>query len=96
MTWVLVADPLVLVVGIVPLVAVCAVRIIRAISAADPGARRAALQARWYEVSLAAAAILAYGLAALVNRLLRAGGGFFLHPWAISWPRCTPGRSTPG
>ena len=50
MTWVLVADPLVLVVGIVPLVAVCAVRIIRAISAADPGARRAALQARWYEV----------------------------------------------
>ena len=93
MTWVLVADPLVLVVGIVPLVAVCAVRIIRAISAADPGARRAALQARWYEVSLAAAAILAYGLAALVNRLLRTGGGFFLHSLGYqlapvhTWPK---------
>ena len=68
-------------------------RIIRAVSAADPGARRAALQARWYEVSLAAAAILAYGLAALVNRLLRTGGGFFLHSLGYqlapvhTWPK---------
>jgi hypothetical protein len=92
LTWVLVADPLVLVVGIIPLVAVCAVRIIRAVSA-GAGARRAALQARWYEVSLAAAAILAYGLAAAANRLLRAGGGFFLHPLGYqlapvhTWPK---------
>jgi hypothetical protein len=70
LTWVLVADPLVLVVGIVPLAAVCTVRAIRG----------SAPQARWYEVSLAAAAILAYGLADLVNRLLRASGGFILHP----------------
>ena len=88
----LVADPLVLVVGIIPLVAVCAVRVIRAVRA-GAGARRAALQARWYEVSLAAAAILAYGLAALVNRLLRASGGFFLHPLGYqlapvhTWPK---------
>jgi hypothetical protein len=93
LTWVLVADPLVLVVGIVPLVAVCAVRAIRAASAADPGGRGAALQARWYEVSLAAAAILAYGLAAVVSRLLRAGGGFILHPLGYqlaplhTWPK---------
>jgi hypothetical protein len=80
LTWVLVADPLVLVVGIVPLVAVCAVRVIRAVFAARPPDRRAALQASWYEVSLAAAAILAYGLADLVNRLLSASGGFILHP----------------
>jgi hypothetical protein len=80
LTWVLVADPLVLVVGIVPLAAVCAVRVIRVVFAAAPRDRGAALQARWYEVSLAAAAILAYGLAALVNRLLRAGGGFVVHP----------------
>ena len=80
LTWVLVADPLVLVVGIVPLVAVCGVRVIRAVFAARPPDRRAALQASWYEVSLAAAAILAYGLADLVNRLLRASGGFVLHP----------------
>ena len=80
LTWVLVADPLVLVVGIVPLVAVCAVRVARAVWAARPGDRGSALQARWFEVSLAAAAILAYGLAAVVNGLLRAGGGFVLHP----------------
>jgi len=93
LTWVLVADPLVLVVGIVPLVAVCATRVIRAVSAADAGARGVALQARWYEVSLAAAAILAYGLAALVNRLLRASGGFVVHPLGYrlapvhTWPK---------
>jgi hypothetical protein len=93
LTWVLVADPLVLVVGIVPLAAVCAMRVIRAVSAAGAGERGAALHARWYEVSLAAAAILAYGLAALVNRLLRAGGGFVVHPLGYrlapvhTWPK---------
>jgi len=93
LTWVLVADPLVLVVGIVPLVAVCAARVIRAVTAARPGERGAALQARWYEVSLAVAAILAYGLAALVNRLLKASGGFVLHPLGYqlapvhTWPK---------
>jgi hypothetical protein len=66
LTWVEVADPLVLVVGIIPLAVVCLVRAVR--------------QVHWYEVSLAAAAILSYGLADLVNRLLRVGGGFFLHP----------------
>jgi len=93
LTWVLVADPLVLVVGIVPLAAVCAVRLLRAVFAADPGERGAALQERWYEVSLAAAAILAYGLAALVNRVLKASGGFILHPLGYqlapvhTWPK---------
>jgi hypothetical protein len=80
LTWVLVADPLVLVVGIVPLVAVCGLRVLRAVWSARPPDRGAALQASWYEVSLAAAAILAYGLADLVNRLLSASGGFILHP----------------
>jgi hypothetical protein len=80
LTWVLVADPLVLVVGIVPLVAVCGLRVLRAVWSARPPDRGAALQASWYEVSLAAAAILAYGLADLVNRLLSASGAFILHP----------------
>jgi hypothetical protein len=93
LTWVLVADPLVLVVGIVPLAAVCAVRAVRAVWTARPGHRGSALQARWYEVSLAAAAILAYGLAAVVSRLLRARGGFVLHPLGYqlapvhTWPK---------
>jgi hypothetical protein len=79
LTWVLVADPLVLVVGIVPLVAVCGMRVLRAVWSARPPDRGAALRASWYEVSLAAAAILAYGLADLVDRLLSASGGFILH-----------------
>ena len=93
LTWVLVADPLVLVVGIVPLVAVCGLRVLRAVWSARPPERGAALQASWYEVSLAAAAILAYGLADLVNRLLSASGGFILHPLGYqlapvhTWPK---------
>ncbi len=86
LTWVLVADPLVLVVGIVPLVVVCAVRIVGAVIAArrhgrgSPGWLGASLRARRHEVFLAAAAILAYGAASLVSWLLRASGGFILHP----------------
>jgi hypothetical protein len=93
LTWVLVADPLVLVVGIIPLVAVCVLRVLRAVLSARPPDRGAALQASWYEVSLAVAAILAYGLADLVNRLLSASGGFILHPLGYqlapvhTWPK---------
>ncbi len=86
LTWALVADPLVLVVGVVPLVAVCALRVARELSLAqrrDGRERRwarASLRARWYELSLAVAAILAQGLASVIGRLLRASGGFVLHP----------------
>jgi hypothetical protein len=99
LTWVLVADPLVLVVGIVPLVAVCALRAARELALAqrrgdrEPGWVRACLRARWYELALAGAAIVAVGLASVVNRLLRAGGGFYLHavPYQLApvhtWPK---------
>ena len=93
LTWVLVADPLVVVVGIAPLVVVCAMRVLRVVLTARPGERGGAVQASWYEVSLAAAAILAYGLADLVNRLLSANGGFILHPLGYqlaavhTWPK---------
>src|SRR5580693_10511474 len=99
MTWVLVADPLVLIAGIVPLVAVCAVRVIREVAAAGRPAGRprgwlgSSLQQQWYEVTLAVAAILAEGLASLVNWLIKAGGGFLLHPVgyqlapAHTWPK---------
>jgi hypothetical protein len=101
LTWVLIADPLVLVVGIVPLVAVCALRAVRGVTAeqgrAGPGGRPAGwlpgLAAQWYELSIAVAAILAEGLASGVNRLLRAGGGFILHPVGYqlapvhTWPK---------
>jgi hypothetical protein len=86
LTWALVADPLVLVVGVVPLVAVCAVRAARELSLArrrdgrEHRWVRASLRARGGELSLAVAAILAQGLASVIGRLLRASGGFFLHP----------------
>ncbi len=82
LTWVLVADPLVLVVGIIPLVAVCAMRVARDLAQqrGGPGWVRASLREHWYELSLAVAAVLAEGLASVVSRLLRASGGFFLHP----------------
>jgi hypothetical protein len=99
LTWVLVADPLVLVVGIIPLVAVCAIRAARELSLAhrrgdrEPGWGRAGLRACWYELALAGAALVAAGLASVVNRLLRAGGGFYLHavPYQLApvhtWPK---------
>jgi hypothetical protein len=100
LTWVLVADPLVLVIGIVPLIAVCAVRITAAIIAerrdrGSPGWLGSGLRARRYEVFLAAAAILAYGAASLVNRLLRASGGFILHPvgYKLAPPRTWLGHA---
>ena len=110
MAWAVIADPLVLIAGIIPLVAVCAVRVIREAARAGRQADRAggasreigadrpsgwldSLREQWYEVALAAAAILAEGLASLVNWLIRAGGGFLLHPVgyqlapAHTWPK---------
>jgi len=85
LTWVLIADPLVLLVGIIPLVAVCAARVI--------AARPVRWPVRWYELALAVAAIAAEGLASLINRLLGASGAFILHPVGYklaplhTWPK---------
>jgi hypothetical protein len=76
LTWVLIADPLVLLVGVVPLAAVCALRVSRDLARRQDGPVRAVLHARWYELSLAVAAIAAQGLASLAGRLLQA----YLHP----------------
>ena len=85
LAWVLVADSLVLVVGIAPLVLVCAVRVIRELPrhqgpAGDRASRiRRALAARWYELSLAGAALVAVGVSWLAARLIRDQGGYLLH-----------------
>jgi hypothetical protein len=67
LAWGVVADPLVLVVGVLPVVAVCLGRTVLAL----PGRR-----VLWYELSLACAAGLAVLAAAAVNRLIVALGGF--------------------
>jgi hypothetical protein len=76
LTWVLIADPLVLLVGVVPLVAVCALRVSRDLARRRDTSVQAVLRARWYELSLAVAAIAAQGLASLAGRLLQA----YIHP----------------
>jgi hypothetical protein len=76
LAWVLVADPLALLVGVVPLVAVCALRVSLDLARRQDRSARAVLRARWYELSLAVAAIAAQGLASLAGRLLQA----YLHP----------------
>jgi len=101
LTWVLIADPLALLDGVVPLVAVCALRATRAALSQDPqdpeggqdardgGQLRAVLRTSWYELSLAVAAIAAQGLASLAGHLLQA----YLHPLPYqlapvgTWPK---------
>src|SRR5580704_2859369 len=89
LTWVLIADPVVLLAGVVPLVAVCAMRVARALARRQDATVPAVLRARWYELSLAVAAIAAQGLASLAGRLLQA----YLHPVPYqlapvhTWPR---------
>jgi hypothetical protein len=75
LTWALVADPIVYVVGVGPLGAVAAVRVIRGVvSAGRPWTGRIARQ--WYDLSLGAAAVAATALAWVVNNLLSALGGY--------------------
>jgi hypothetical protein len=85
LAWVLVADPLVLVVGVAPLALVSVIRFLQGSSARDgsPWVQRARTQ--WYPLSLAGAALAAYLLARLAERLLAALGGFVAHPVPLAW-----------
>jgi hypothetical protein len=78
LAWVLVADQLVLIVGIVPLAVVCALRILEA--AVRERSLSRAFAARRYELSLIVAAGAAAGLAWVAERVLRALGGYVVAP----------------
>lgn len=78
LAWVLIADRLVLVVAIVPLVLVCGARVIEGVVRARNVSR--GVRARWYELSLIAAAAAATGTAWALERVLRALGGYILNP----------------
>ena len=71
LAWVQVGDPLALYEGVVPLVIVCAIRAYR---------RRGSLRENWYELSLAAGAIVSAGVAWLALKLIRQLGGFVVRP----------------
>jgi len=66
-----VGDPLVLYEGVVPLVLVCVIRMYR---------RRGSLRENWYELSLAAGAIVSAGVASLALKLIHQLGGFAVRP----------------
>ncbi len=78
LAWVLIADQLVLLVGVVPLALVCALRVAEA--AVRERSLPRGVAARRYELSLIAAAGVAVGLAWVVERVLRALGGYVLNP----------------
>ena len=87
LAWALVADPIVYVVGIGPLGAVAAVRVVRGFFS-DTGHWTDRIAAQWYDLSLGVATVAAVGLAWIVNNLLSALGGFtvnrlpfHLTPW---------------
>ena len=75
LAWALVADSLVLVIGILPVVTCCALRLYRTLVI-----RRQSLAAAWFEMFLAAAAIAAVPVASMVLAVLHALGGFQLQP----------------
>ncbi len=77
LAWALVADQVVLLVAVAPLVTVCALRLYQGLVR-----ERLPLRARWYEVSLIAAGLAAAGIAAVVLALIRAHGGFVVWPVA--------------
>src|SRR5690242_17088567 len=62
LTWVLMADQIVYLVGIAPLTLVCVVRVLRKTVRGD-GRWTQRVAGQWYELSLAAAAVVAAGLA---------------------------------
>ncbi|MBV9092671.1 MAG: hypothetical protein JO132_02160 [Streptosporangiaceae bacterium] len=83
LAWALLADQLVLLTGVIPLAAVCAMRAAQAAHADRP----------WrYEACLAAAALAAAGAAWGIAGLLRASGGFMLH--AVPYHVAPPGSWT--
>ena len=83
LAWALIADHLVLIVGVVPLALVCAVRVLEA--AVRERSLPRGLAAHTYELSLIAAAGAAAGFTWLAERVLRALGGYILNPTRITF-----------
>ena len=75
LAWALVADPIVYVVGIGPLGAVAAARVIRGLITSE-GNLTNRIARQWYDLALGVAAVTATALAWVVNNLLSALGGY--------------------
>jgi hypothetical protein len=86
LAWTIVGDEIAIVIGSVPLAVACLIRAARAWwpargsgQAARPGAGER-LRGTWFEISLAAAAVLAIPVALAAERVLRHLGGFRVNP----------------
>ncbi len=71
--WAVVADMLVLYIGVLPLVLVCAIRVYRAVAV-----ERQPLASQWYDTALVAAALAGAAAAVLALRVIHAHGGFYM------------------
>ena len=71
--WAQIADMLVLYIGVLPLVLVCAIRVYRAVAVEGKP-----LASQWYETALAAAALAGAAAAVLALRAIHAHGGFYM------------------
>jgi len=71
LAWALVADSIALLAGVVPLIAVCAFRVLR---------DRRPIAARWYELALAGGALVAVAVAQLAAHVIGALGGYTVRP----------------
>jgi hypothetical protein len=86
LAWTIVGDEIAIVVGSVPLAAACLIRAARVwwpgrgSGAAGRSGGGTRLRATWFEISLAAAAVLAIPVALAAERVLRHLGGFLVNP----------------
>jgi hypothetical protein len=87
LAWALVADPIVYVVGVGPLGAVAAARVIRGLITSE-GHLTVRIARQWYDLALGVAAVTATALAWVVNNLLSALGGYTVNRlpfYLVSW-----------
>ena len=75
LVWAQVGDRLVLTIGVLPIVVVCAVRAYR-----DVVVRREPVRERWFDLALAAAAIASVGVADVIVKIIRHLGGYVSAP----------------
>jgi hypothetical protein len=87
LAWIGIADEIVALVGVVPLVVVCGVRALRIWRGSMPWRdmprlawRRAGLEGAWYELALAAAAVISVPASMVVVKAVHALGGYTLIP----------------
>ena len=85
LTWVLIADPIVLVVGVAPLALVGGIRFIQGVWAGRGTRWTQRVRAQWYPLSLACAAAASVLWARLAERLLTARGGFTVNPVVVTF-----------